>query len=407
MTESSFSRVNMNAISYLSYYFVGALVSTLGIVLGPLCDAFHKDYSFIGQVFTLMNLGMFLPIMLGGILMKKWGLQKPLIVASVITIIVSILLFISPTLTVFSVAVTLIGACGGVFMTIGSYLVVRINPEEKKRSSSLIFTDFFFSLAGATLSIVLAWVFKLGANWLAMYAIMGAIGALMLSIALRSRFPTTEAPVETSHQHAKATAESWGPAVYLLCFALFAFLLAEPIFTMWTPTYLQDRFHMTQQDAALFTACYWWAKATGLFVNQFTVKLMKLRTFLLACTVVGMASILVITTSANTQLIMVACGVFGFFNSGLFSGLMSYGSLQVRQSPPTLISALLTCGTVGTLLFATVSSLMNSYHGLHWALGTAAISYALLLIALLAAMACSRAEKIAQTKAIESASGSL
>lgn len=108
MTESSFSRVNMNAISYLSYYFVGALVSTLGIVLGPLCDAFHKDYSFIGQVFTLMNLGMFLPIMLGGLLMKKWGLQKPLVIASAITVIVSILLFVSPTLTVFSVAVILI-----------------------------------------------------------------------------------------------------------------------------------------------------------------------------------------------------------------------------------------------------------------------------------------------------------
>lgn len=232
MTESSFSRVNMNAISYLSYYFVGALVSTLGIVLGPLCDAFHKDYSFIGQVFTLMNLGMFLPIMLGGLLMKKWGLQKPLVIASAVTVIVSIVLFLSPTLTVFSVAVTLIGACGGVFMTIGSYLVVRINPEEKKRSSSLIFTDFFFSLAGATLSVVLAWMFKLGANWLAMYAIMGAIGALMLSITLRSRFPTTEAPAETSTHAVQTTAEPWGAAIYLLCFALFAFLLAEPIFTM-------------------------------------------------------------------------------------------------------------------------------------------------------------------------------
>lgn len=63
-------------------------------------------------------------------------------IASAITMIVSILLFVSPTLTVFSLAVTLIGACGGVFMTIGSYLVVRINPEEKKRSSSLILPTF-------------------------------------------------------------------------------------------------------------------------------------------------------------------------------------------------------------------------------------------------------------------------
>ena len=80
--SENYSRGNLNAISYLSYYFVGALVSTLGIVLGPLCAAFNKDPSFIGQVFTLMNIGMFVPIMLGGILMKKWGLQKPLVIAA-------------------------------------------------------------------------------------------------------------------------------------------------------------------------------------------------------------------------------------------------------------------------------------------------------------------------------------
>ncbi|VFS84201.1 putative transporter [Kluyvera cryocrescens] len=43
---------------------------------------FNKDPSFIGQVFTLMNIGMFIPIMLGGILMRKWGLQKPLVIAA-------------------------------------------------------------------------------------------------------------------------------------------------------------------------------------------------------------------------------------------------------------------------------------------------------------------------------------
>lgn len=46
--SENYSRGSLNAISYLSYYFVGALVSTLGIVLGPLCAAFNKDPSFIG-----------------------------------------------------------------------------------------------------------------------------------------------------------------------------------------------------------------------------------------------------------------------------------------------------------------------------------------------------------------------
>lgn len=393
MTQQPFSRGNLNAISYLSYYFVGALVSTLGIVLWPLCQAFNKDPSFIGQVFTLMNLGMFVPIMLGGLLMKKWGLKMPLVIAAAATVVISAVLFITPTLTMFSIAVAGIGACGGVFMTLGSYLVVRINPDEKRRSASLIFTDFFFSLAGATLSFLLAWLFKLGATWMAMYGIMGALGALMLALSLRCRFPTTEDERAPSTPQATAD-EGWGAAVYLLCFALFAFLLAEPIFTMWTPGYLQSRFTLPAEEAALFTTVYWVTKAIGLFVNQFTVKWMQLRTFLLICTVAGLLAIAIIANSTNTTLILIACGVFGFFNSGLFSGLMSYGSLQISQSSPTLLSALLTCGTVGTLVFASVSSLVNQQYGIQAAVNTSTVAYGVLLITLIAAVLCSRAERL-------------
>jgi TsgA-like MFS transporter len=395
MPEQPFSRANINAVSYLSYYFVGALVSTLGIVLGPLCVAFQKDPSFIGQVFTLMNIGMFIPIMLGGVLMRKWGLQKPLVAASALTVLISLILFFTPTLTMFSLAVAGIGACGGIFMTIGSYLVVRINPDEKRRSASLIFTDFFFSLAGATLSLLLAWLFKLGASWIAMYGIMGALGALMLAMTMRCRFPSTESPSSVNEESPSA-AEPWGASVYLICFALFAFLLAEPIFTMWTPGYLQARFTITPEAAALYTTVYWVAKAIGLFLNQFTVRWMKLRTFLLVCTLIGLAAIMTIGNSANTTLILVACAVFGFFNSGLFSGLMSYGSLQVSRSSPTLISALLTCGTVGTLLFTSVSSLVNSHLGLHGALNTSTVSYAVLLVVLVISVLFSRAERLHQ-----------
>lgn len=340
-----------------------------------------------------MNIGMFIPIMLGGILMRKWGLQKPLVIAAALTVLISAVLFVAPTLTMFSFAVAGIGACGGIFMTIGSYLVVRINPDEKSRSSSLIFTDFFFSLAGATLSFLLAWLFRMGASWVAMYGIMGGLGALMLALTLRCRFPTTEAAAAQQHS-TSAAREPWGASIYLICFALFAFLLAEPIFTMWTPGYLQSRFHIQPQDAALYTTVYWVAKAIGLFLNQFTVKWMKLRTFLLGCTGIGLIAIVVIANSSNTTLILLACAIFGFFNSGLFSGLMSYGSLQVNQSSPTLISALLTCGTVGTLLFASISSLVNARYGLHGALNTATFSYAVLLVVLVIAIVCSRAERL-------------
>lgn len=227
-----------------------------------------------------------------------------------------------------------------------------------------------------------------------MYGIMGGLGLLMLILALHSRYPSTEMSESSLLKATKA--EPWGLSVWLLCLALFLFLMAEPIFTMWTPGYLIQRFSLQPEQAALYTTVYWVTKSIGLFLNQFTVKWMKLRTFLLSCTVAGLIAIVLISNSSNTTVILLACGVFGFFNSGLFSGLMSYGSLQVSYSSPTLVSALLTCGTVGTLLFATISSLVNSHFGLYGAVNASTISYSLLLLILLCAIACSKAERLHQ-----------
>jgi len=92
--------------------------------------------------------------------------------------------------------------------------------------------------------------------------------------------------------------------------------------------------------------------------------------------------------------VLVAVGLFGFCNSGMFSGLMSYGSLQVKNSPPTLTSALLTTSSVGTLIFASFSSFIYNEYGLFWALNIATISYALLVLMVVLAGLKSKAERI-------------
>jgi TsgA-like MFS transporter len=71
----------------------------------------------------------------------------------------------------------------------------------------------------------------------------------------------------------------------------------------------------------------------------------------------------------------------------------------VKNSPPTLTSALLTIGTIGTLIFSTLSSLVYSQYGLFWALNTATISYVFLLVALIFASVNSKAEALEQQPA--------
>jgi len=57
---------------------------------------------------------------------------------------------------------------------------------------------------------------------------------------------------------------------------------------------------------------------------------------------------------------------------------------------------LLTCGTVGTLLFASVSSMVNSHFGLQGAVNTSTVAYCVLLLTLVIAVTCSQAERLAR-----------
>ncbi|WP_137008376.1 MFS transporter TsgA [Aquitalea aquatilis] len=390
--EKNTKRLRMNMVAWLSYFFTGALVSTLGLVIGPVSTAFGKDPGFIGQIFTLMNLGLFLPILLSGILMRRFGLGRLLIAGSIITLLTCAALFLQPTLLMFSIGVTMIGATAGIMMAIGSYLVVRINEDPKLRSANLIFTDLFFALAGVTLSVVLGYLFRLGANWLTMYAIMGMLAMLMILLCLGQPFPSMpkqDAPLASTAENPR-----WGAAAWLLCCALFAFLLAEPIFTMWLPSWLKQQFALGELNAAYYITTYWTVKSIGLFINQFTVRFVQLRTYLLLSTLGGMISLGIACNSQSPGLILLCAGLFGFCNSGLFSGLMSYGSLQVKNSPPTLTSALLTIGTMGTLRFSSVSSFAYSRFGLYWALNSSTLAYGLLLVLLMLASLLSRAERL-------------
>ncbi|MBU9852964.1 MFS transporter TsgA [Rahnella aceris] len=396
--EQTFNRRRINMISWLSYFFTGALVSTLGIVIGPVSQAFGKDPGFIGQMFTLMNIGLFLPIMISGVLMRKFNLGKQLITGSAVSVLTCIALFLMPTITMFGIGVFLIGAASGIMMSIGSYLVVRINEDPKKRSANLILTDFFFALAGVVLSLLLGYLFQHGASWLAMYGVMAVLSLAMIVLCVGQKFPSIpQATPKTSETD--ALYPRWGMSVWVLCFALFAFLLAEPIFTMWLPSWLKEHFGMAADRAAFYITTYWTVKSIGLFVNQFTVRFVKLRTYLLLSTVIGLICLAVAANSAHPTLILMCAGLFGFCNSGLFSGIMSYGSLQVRNSPPTLTSALLTIGTIGTLIFSTLSSLVYSQYGLFWALNTATVAYVFLLLALIFASVNSKAEAMEQQPA--------
>ena len=164
------------------------------------------------------------------------------------------------------------------------------------------------------LSLLLGYLFQHGASWLAMYVLM-AVLSLMMIVCASGRIPVDTA-IGKRHSMKKNEQQRWVMSVWVLCFALFAFLLAEPIFTMWLPSD-EEPFGMAADSAAFYIT------TTGreihrLFVNQFTVRFVNwdLPADLHVCRA-GLSGDC--RQQREYDIILICAGLFGFCNSGLFS----------------------------------------------------------------------------------------
>jgi TsgA-like MFS transporter len=385
----------LNIISYVCYFFTGSLITTLGLMIGPVSKAFSTDPSAIGNIFTWLNVGLFIPIFFAGMLMARVSTKTLLATAAIVTIGMTVVLTALPSVTTFRMMVLFVGGAAGITMAVGSYLVVRINPDPKERSSRLIFTDFFFSFSGVVFLNLLGYLFKFDFSWLVMYFIMSAIAVLLLLLISSVKFPSMTPPVspaDGTHPAGQATREPWGIAVFFVCVASFAFIYAELVFSLWMPGYLADVVKLPVDTVGRYMGFYWSSKAVGMLIAHSIVRHVPVRTFMLICSGVALACMATITNVNDVLIIPIGIILFGLFNSGIYSSLISYGTLQVKLSPPTLTSTILTSSTAGTLVFAPVSSTILAHYGLHWALNSAVIMYGFMVLVIVLAGLSSRAE---------------
>jgi MFS transporter, TsgA protein len=386
-------------ISALCYFFTGSIVTTTGVLLGPIGKSFGIRLGSMGYVFTFLNFGIFLTLALGGVLIRRISLKKLLAGSALLSIITIVFLSFDASMSVYSVVIFVIGAASGVFMAVGSYLIVRLYSDPKLRSSKLIMVDFFFSFAGIVMPMLFGFLLGAHIQWIALYYIIALLSLVIILLVLKAKFPgllRAKLPDEKTPAH-----EKWNMAVYVVGFSAFAFILAELILSAWLPTYLERTMDFSISRAAMFVTMYWLAKAVGLFVNQYTVKKMPLRVYLLFSVLLGCVFVAVLANVRIPLVIMGALLIFGFLNSGIYASMISYASLQFLNPSPFLAPFVLTCGTVGTFLSTFVSGFVDIHFGVAWAINSVTAAYGLSAIALVLAVIISRAEKIHRPFAVQ------
>jgi TsgA-like MFS transporter len=367
-------------ISYLCYFFVGSLFTTVGVFLPSVGKYFTIDAASLGYIYTFLNAGLFLTIIFSGNILKIFDFKKILTTLCVLVIASIFTLNFYHTVYSYSAVMLILGAVAGIVISAGSYLVVRVITNLDQRASKLIFTDFFFSLAGMILPSVFGAALARHAQWFSLYNIIMIPCIMMLYALGKADFGFLKNQQENAAYIALTEVRS--KSIYIVAVAALLFIFAELSLMMWLVKYLETVLHFPLDTASLFVTIYWLSKAAGLLVNQFTVLKLGIKRYLFLSVSLGMAAFFILTQATTFSAILVSLVLFGFVNSGIYAALISYGCMQHEKPSPKTVAFIIASGSAGTLLSGWVSGLIVNYSGLYATIKFSALIYFLCLVAI-------------------------
>ncbi len=385
-------RGRLTWICYLCYFFTGSLVTVTGMVLGPIADYYGVKPGNIDYIFTVQNGAMAVIILMGGMLMKKVRLKKLFLLAIVTEFVGMALMqsFITMPWS-FVLFMGVIGFSGGMFMALASFLIVRIHPDPQERSTRLVMADFFFSFSGVVVPYVAGVLLGQNVFWIVIYYLISMVGVAMLFMVVISRFPNV---VGEAQDNASLYKEKWGLSIFLVAASCYFFIMGELVFSQWLPEYLEKYINLSVETAGTYTSLFWMAMAVGLFVGRFVIKKFHLGSFIIGCYALATLFLTLTTLIPNAAVIAVCIVLCGLFNSVVYASMIAYASLQVKHTPPTLISFILAIGTLGTMSSSPVSGFIANTVSIQAAFTSCFILYIIGFVLFVIARIFSKAEKI-------------
>lgn len=331
---------------------MAAVITPLGVVSGPIADAFSVSITASTAVFSSLTTGILVGSLVA-IFAFNYAKTKTVVMSAAALLGLALLgIKIFDNFVLFSGLLFLVGLGCGISMSAAAVVITKAF-DERMRPSMLLLTDSFYSGA-ATLSTLLA-VALLGLNWHWWSVYLLAIGAVCLLIltALLSQYPDHH---EASTESAETGSAAWPLSVYLCGLTLLVYLLGLVTIYSWVPNYAQNVLGMDAAASGNLVSRLF----SGMFFGQLAMFLLVLKLPLRALIMVCLVSATYMTTRlwADSAAATIESSMFvlGLIGGGIFKVAVSYGTTLTQNPSPKMVSFLLFNTALGTAIAPALSS---------------------------------------------------
>ncbi|WP_343182489.1 MFS transporter TsgA [Buchnera aphidicola] len=362
----------LTIISFLSYYFTGAMIVVTGIALNSIAQYFYLSVSEVSNAFTFLNAGILISIFLNSTITTIFSFKEQIILGFFL-IILAIIGFVKfHTILIFCTSMFIFGFVGGLTMSIGTFIITNIY-QKAERTSKLLITDSFFSMAGIIFPVAASCLLNHHIFWYWIYIFIGLIYFIIFIITLNIEFPI----YNVMHANHVIKNEKYKTSVFILCVSALFYILGQLGFISWIPAYAIQNIGMNIQSAGKLVSIFWLSYMIGMWFFSYVLRFFDLQYSLTILT--GISTIFMYYFIHNTDILLlnILIAMLGFFSSAIYTVIITLTALQTKIPSQKLINFTLIAGTTGTLLTFIITGPIVYTIGIPGALKIANILYGL------------------------------
>lgn len=379
------NKLSLTFISFLANFIMAGFASQFGMLIEPIAQSFNADVNSVAFIFSLLNGGALIGTILAFFLIDIIGIKRITLLSYTIIIACSLVLYITSSLLILQVCMTLIGLCGGIGLCIAGTIVVS-TWQDKIQSTMLVVQDATFNIAGVIFPMITTYALTHDLSWASSYLMVGLVTVLMLFIIILTNFDLISHPTVKQSQPSE-----WNFGILSAGIGLFLAMLALYTFLTWAPLFVSQKFSISFELAGNIITQYWAAALIGALVSTVIVTRVKIEHFFISIILLAFIMTLMIVNteySDNDSLDRIGYLTYGygFVCSALYNAFVAYGVTFVKNASSKNVSFILISGSAGAMFSPAISSILHNYLDIQVIMNTIPIYYAVIIVMLAISM---------------------
>jgi TsgA-like MFS transporter len=392
------SKIPPTAIAIATYVIVSGIFEQSGIILQPAAAYFHTSVTDTAVLFSYVSAGNVSGILVSLFAFNVATIRTVLLLAYACMFAGVAAVALTHALPIACVAVYLIGLGVGTGLSAGAVILAKLYVD-RARAVAFLSTDCAFSAAGFVVPALVAaaiaarWPWQSGYVFVAIVAAAACVAIFFIELPHTGR-AKRDANVSIAPAAPRSASREERATVALFALGIFLYLTGQTTFTIWAPTVLHDLLGVDTLRAGEIVSSFFGPSSLGLVTAAVLVSRIEPRFVLVFALVMGAASTLLLSLTADAQAFFVMTFAFGFTTTCMFKLMISIGSEQLPSMPPALVTFLLFCSGLGSTAAPLISAQIVRGAGLHASLWLSFACYAATLMTIGAALVLERSARL-------------